>query len=372
MIRNFLSPRTNYNLKIEDVSDDLRPYHYVIALIADFIKGTKFENKMYVVGGYLRDRLLGYCPKDVDIFVDVDDHIKILRLVELITKKFHAKNNLEVEDGAVPFVIFKGLQHRGVSFDDVKVDFVTHRYNLEKREYPTRQDKLRANAFMCDFTINSLFENICTQELLDFTGLGLSDIKEKMLRTSMPGDRLFLDDPTRLMRGVYFATRYELKIESCLIRSFRRNAYLLNNVSPVNLQRYLNKILMTHRPAYGLRLLKATKLSRYFFPELGIISKKDYKSVLNGLDQAPLKLEDRLKAFFRNLDNVPSIKARLIIRLLKDCKNDLTSYSDLNVAKNTMTFLSYSPEQVAAVTGLPLDSVRTINAINKKPVFKDI
>ncbi|KAM6498359.1 hypothetical protein JOM56_006307 [Amanita muscaria] len=164
-----------------------------------------------IAGGWVRDKLLGLQCNDIDVALS---DIMGLRFAERLA-------SLASERGADIGTIgkidqnpdqSKHLETATLRIDDLDVDFV----NLRNEEYasesriPTQvtfgtplQDALRR-----DITINSLFYNIHTRTVEDFTEKGLSDLRDGIIRTPLPPKETFLDDPLRILRCIRFAGRF--------------------------------------------------------------------------------------------------------------------------------------------------------------------
>ncbi len=249
----------------------------------DFPKNLKilFDNlvkenlNIVIVGGYLRDRLFGLNePKDFDIEVygikTYDELVKILNRygkVNLVGKSFGTAK-LRYEDYEIDFSlprteskVSKG--HKGFL---VKVD-----PSLNFKEASRRRD----------FTINSMGYDYKEQVLLDFWG-GLDDIKNKILREV--DAKTFTDDPLRVLRGVQFAARFELRYASSLRELSKKmiKDNLLDELPKERVFEEIKKLLLkSKKPSIGFKILKDID-GFLFFKELGSI--KNYEDMLKSLD----------------------------------------------------------------------------------------
>lgn len=178
----------------------------------DIIKIKDTSNKLYYVGGVVRDEILGIKSFDVDMTYEGN-------AIEF------AKNNLIKPDEQSNF------QDTGCISEILQVNepFGTVRVKIEGREVDiasTRQEvyerkghlpkvtkigcTLKEDVRRRDFTVNTLAKSVSTGEIIDYTG-GLEDIKTKTLRVLH--DRSFIDDPTRILRGLKFSIRFGFELD---------------------------------------------------------------------------------------------------------------------------------------------------------------
>ena len=222
---------------------------------------TRKHGKIYLVGGPVRDKLLGQAPpKDLDFIVcgiDIDKLVKLLKRhgdVNLVGQtfgviKFKPHDSGEVIDLSLPRrELSTGSGHR-----DFKIDFDP---NL-----PIETDLGRR-----DFTINAMAIEFPDGELLDPFG-GRADLENKILR--MVSERSFPEDPLRILRGIQFAARFGLSVEEKTQASMARNAGLIKSVSPERITEELNKLLeKAYTPSKGFHLMLEIGLLEIILPEL--------------------------------------------------------------------------------------------------------
>ena len=82
-----------------------------------------------------------------------------------------------------------------------------------------------------DLTINSLYQNVSTGEILDFSGRGLADLKAHIIRTPMEPDATFDDDPVRILRAIRFAAKYGWDIDPAALEAMKRHCNRLSIIS---------------------------------------------------------------------------------------------------------------------------------------------
>ena len=213
----------------------------------------------YVVGGFVRDLILGRPSKDIDIVVVGNG----LELAKSCAEKLRVKK--------VSFFDHFGTAH--FIYKDLDIEFVGSRkesYNEHSRNPQISTGTLKDDQERRDFTINALAIDLRREnfgELLDpFEGIG--DLEKGVIRTPLDPEKTFSDDPLRMMRAIRFATQLNFKIEIDCLNSIANNAQRLNIISKERIMTELNKIILSDQPSRGFKLLMSTKLLHQFFPEL--------------------------------------------------------------------------------------------------------
>ena len=232
--------------------------HSIFARIAKVAAKEGLET--YVVGGYVRDLILGRPSKDID-FTCVGSGIQ---LAQAVAKTF---------DVHVPLSVFKNFGTAMLKLDDWELEFVGARkesYRQESRKPLVEDGTLQEDLERRDFTINAMAISLNPQnygELIDPFD-GIKDLKSKQLKTPLQPGITFSDDPLRMMRGVRFAAQLNFDIESETFFALSTNASRLQIISAERIIDELNKIIQTPKPSYGFKLLFASKLLHEFFPEM--------------------------------------------------------------------------------------------------------
>lgn len=232
--------------------------HAVFARVADV--AAKEGIATYVVGGYVRDLLLGRPSKDID-FTCVGSGI---HLAQEVAKTFEEH---------VPLSVFKNFGTAMLKLQDWELEFVGARkesYRLESRKPIVEDGTLLEDLERRDFTINAMAISLNPEnygELLDPFG-GVKDLKAKSIKTPLLPGITFSDDPLRMMRAVRFAAQLNFDIEADTFFALSENATRLQIISAERIIDELNKIIRTAKPSYGFKLLFASKLLHEFFPEM--------------------------------------------------------------------------------------------------------
>ncbi len=216
----------------------------------------------YVIGGYVRDRLMGRPTADIDILV-IGSGIEVAaRVAEKLggNTRVHYYKNFGTAM----------LKH----YDDMEwiIEFVGARkesYQRDSRKPIVEDGTLEDDQNRRDFTINamaiSLQENDYGSLLDPFDGIG--DIERKLIRTPLDPDITYSDDPLRMMRAVRFATQLGFHIEETSFEAIHRNRERISIVSRERIADELNKIILAPRPSYGFKLLDKAGLLEIIFPQ---------------------------------------------------------------------------------------------------------
>jgi len=223
---------------------------------------TTENTEAYVIGGWVRDCLLkrNHAEKDIDIVV-IGSGIEIARKV---ARKISPK---------IKVTIFKSFGTAMFRNGDYEIEFVGARkesYDRGSRKPVVENGTLEDDQKRRDFTINALAISLNKEtfgQLLD-PFEGISDLKNKIIRTPLNPDTTFSDDPLRMMRAIRFATQINFTIEEQTFRSISENAERISIVSPERIVTELNKIILCEHPSKGFLLLEKSGLLRIIFPEL--------------------------------------------------------------------------------------------------------
>ena len=215
----------------------------------------------YVIGGFVRDYLLGReFKKDIDI-VAIGSGIELaLKVSELLPKKPKVQ-------------VFKTYGTAMLRFEDTEIEFVGARkesYHFESRNPVVENGTLEDDQNRRDFTINALalsYNKNTFGDLVDPFN-GVLDLENKTIKTPLDPDITYSDDPLRMMRAIRFATQLGFEIEANSLASITKNAERISIISGERIVDELNKILSTEKPSIGFLLLYKTGLLDIILPEL--------------------------------------------------------------------------------------------------------
>ncbi len=230
-----------------------------IETIREATLGTPYEGKLFLVGGVVRDEVMGRpTPEDIDIVLEGD----ALELARFLHEKGIARHRP---------VTYPRFGTAMVQVDGHTVELVSARresYLPESRKPDVELATLQDDVLRRDFTINTLMQNLHTGEILDLTGHGLADIEAGIIRTPLDPETTFYDDPLRMLRAIRFAVRFGFEIDPTTYEAIVRDAERLNIISKERIRDEFVKILMSDDASRGLRMLRDARLLAQFVPEL--------------------------------------------------------------------------------------------------------
>jgi putative nucleotidyltransferase with HDIG domain len=234
-------------------------HHHIFKIISQASHELQFES--YVIGGFVRDLILGRdFKKDIDI-VAVGSGIELaLKVSELLPKKPKVQ-------------VFKNYGTAMLRYEDTEIEFVGARkesYTRDSRNPIVENGTLEDDQNRRDFTINALalsLNEATFGDLLDPFD-GLTDMKNRILKTPLDPDITYSDDPLRMMRAIRFATQLNFDIEENSLQSLSKNAERIKIISGERIVDELNKILSTDKPSIGFLHLYKTGLLDILIPEL--------------------------------------------------------------------------------------------------------
>ena len=202
-------------------------YHRILDYFRQISSGTKWEGHLYAVGGCVRDEILGAPIHDVDIAVDLPNG-GVNFAMWLLRHKY-------LVEMPVLFRKFGTAKLRLRKFPDEEIEVVQTRaekYTDKTSRCPeVVSGTIEEDCFRRDFTVNTLYRNIKTGEILDMTGRGVHDIREGVIRTPLDPYETFDDDPVRILRCLRFAARFGWKIDEATMEALKKSVDRLSIVS---------------------------------------------------------------------------------------------------------------------------------------------
>ena len=218
----------------------------------------------YLVGGCVRDLLMGVKPKDYDITTNATPE----QIIALFPKTFY-----ENSYGTVGVVTCGEDLGTVCSDETIKIVEVTP-YRLEStysdNRHPdnvTWSKNLSDDLSRRDFTVNSIAYNPVTHEIVDPYN-GRKDIENRRIQAVGDPDIRFNEDALRLMRAIRFMSQLDFDIESVTRESVNKNSKLLEHISRERVRDEFIKLLMTDFPMRGIIMMKETGLLEHVIPEL--------------------------------------------------------------------------------------------------------
>jgi poly(A) polymerase len=226
----------------------------VVSALADAFAAAGFE--LAIVGGPVRDALLGHSTNDLDFTTNAraDD---ILRIVKPIST---AQWDVGREFGTIAARV-QGEQVEITTYRADSYDGVTRKPTVEFG------DTLDGDLARRDFTVNAMALRVPGRTLIDPTG-GVEDLLGRRLRTPTDPRVSFGDDPLRMLRAARFCSQLAFEVDPATIEAMAELRETLAIVSPERIRSELVRLLQTDDPVPGIRLLVETGLMELFLPEI--------------------------------------------------------------------------------------------------------
>ena len=270
-----------------------------VKLIIDTFYRSNFE--AFMVGGCVRDILLGNLPKDYDITTSAKPEITI-----------------SLFDKTIP----TGLKHGTVTvlINNEPYEVTTYRTegNYIDNRRPSSVDfvtDIKEDLSRRDFTINALAYNEKVG-LIDYFN-GTDDIKNKIIRCVGNADKRFKEDALRMLRAVRFSCQLNFDIEENTYTAIKNNYKLIKNISSERIRDELCKILISENPSKGLEILRDTKLLEIILPEINALynfspkctnhNRNIFAHTLKVIDNTENDLLLRLSALFHDVGKLNTL-----------------------------------------------------------------
>jgi poly(A) polymerase len=229
----------------------------------------------YLIGGFVRDKILGRNTKDMDI-VCVGDGIE---LAAKVAEKFTPKPEVS---------FFKNFGTAQIKTGGLEIEFVGARkesYSYDSRKPAVETGTIEDDQNRRDFTINAMAISLNKKdppagqagfgELVDPFN-GINDLELKNIQTPLAPAQTFSDDPLRMMRAIRFASQLNFTIHPETFAAITENAERIKIVSGERIADELNKILMSPKPSIGFDLLYKSSLLKIIFPQMVDLAGAEY------------------------------------------------------------------------------------------------
>lgn len=258
----------------------------------------------YLVGGSVRDLLLGRRPKDFDVGTSAQPHQikKLFRNCWIIGRRFRLAH---VKFG--PKIIEVATFRRQVPAAEIDLDNPETGDGAEVTEdnrgnmaAPPTRDRLiyrdntygtpEEDAFRRDFTVNALFYDISSFSIIDYVG-GLQDLEARVIRSIGDPDVRFLEDPVRMLRAVVLAARLEFQIERPILESIAIHKHEIARSAPARLVEEYYKILRSGHAEAAFNQLRSTGLLKAITPEL-VADQESLRRAVAALDRYRARFHD--------------------------------------------------------------------------------
>ena len=227
-----------------------------------------------IVGGFVRDSILGLRPKDCDVVTNATpEEIKtVVKRTRIIGRRFkivHARSGKKITEIST----FRSSSQKNIKKSQKGI-------LLRDNNYGNIED----DAFRRDFTINSLYLDITKMEVIDFVG-GFKDLQNKLLRSIGQSHERLREDPVRILRAIRFKAKLNLSLEQRLEKDITKLSYLLKEISPGRKYEETLKMFLTGNAHSILLEMQSYKITEHLLPLtkdfLG--SKKDRRFIFNAL-----------------------------------------------------------------------------------------
>ena len=208
--------------------------------------------KAYIVGGFVRDYLLGIKLVDIDITTSATPKM-IKKIFSDVTIK---KGDYEDSNYGSVLVTYKNIEFEVTTFRE-ESDYLDNRHPSSIKYV----DDLETDLLRRDFTINT----ICMDKdgkIIDLLN-GREDLKEKVIRTIRDSKKSFKDDALRILRAIRFAVTLGFKLDDELVSAIGVTGKYLKNISYERKKMELDKIFASPNAKYGIELIKKMKLDKY-------------------------------------------------------------------------------------------------------------
>ncbi|MBV8529535.1 MAG: HD domain-containing protein [Candidatus Dormibacteraeota bacterium] len=268
----------------------------VLDVVRDAVRAAGAE--VYLVGGFVRDRLLGKPGKDIDLVQVGGDGIPLLAGVARTL-------------GWAPpqqFERFGTGQIRGDGFILEVVRGRAERYDPESRKPDVRPGTLEEDVWRRDFTVNALCQTL-DGRVLDLTGRGIEDLRAGVLRTPLNPSETFSEDPLRMFRGARFVAQLGFTLAPGVLEAMREQAPRIAVVSIERITEELRRLLISPHVLAGFDVLAESGLLERVLPEI---------AAMRGVEQGGFHLYDVYEHTLRAVELTPPDPVTRVATLLHD------------------------------------------------------
>lgn len=329
------------------------------------IYGTEYESHVYLVGGCVRDELMGLSVKDIDLCIDLPNGG--IEFAKWITRK---AGQYKEDSNPCVFPTYGTAMFSLKEFNGMHIECVQTRkeqyHDHNSRNPETAYGTIEDDCLRRDLTINSLYKNISTGEYIDITGNGIDDIKNHIIRTPCDPNITYDDDALRMLRCIRFASRFGWKIEDDTWSGIKNNVDRIKIITQERITDELNKILMTKKPSIGMKYLLDSGLLEYVLPEM-------YESVnleqnkyhfgtvwehtLSVVDNVSPFLENRVAALFHDVGkiNTKSVDENGVVHFYRH------ETESAELSEKIMRRMKYSNEFIKKVKTAIMNHMRAKN-----------
>lgn len=296
----------------------------------------------YIVGGCVRDHIMGITPHDYDITTSA--------LPQDIKSIFKHTVDTGIQHGTVTVVINK-----------IGYEITTYRIDGEYADnrHPKEvifTSKLEGDLSRRDFTVNAIAYND-NEGFVDLFG-GREDIKNKIIKGVGDPDKRFKEDALRMMRALRFSAQLDFSIEEITFNAIKENAHLIKNISMERIREELFKLILSHNNE-RLILLRESNMAHYFSKELSEILNNNSEEFFTYINSLPVDIASRLAYIFRGYD---------VKKILRDLKTDNKTINKAVVLEKYYDYNITDEYSMAKLISLAGDYTEELLRLKKEPL----
>ena len=288
-------------------------YIKLIDRLQEYIKGTAFENHVFLVGGCVRDAILDEPIKDIDIVVEREGGGIGLATFLAIKDGSH-----KIDSNPVIYPKYgtaKVTLRNDKELSDIDLELVQTRkeqYHAESRNPEQVFGSIEEDAKRRDLTINSLYYNVSNKKLYDFNQ-GIDDLVKQVIKTPTDPDITFCDDPLRILRVTRFSCRYGWGIDKNTWLGMIKNASRIKIISQERITDEVSKIITGPNASVGIRKLLYCGILSKIMPDIYDLTNAyesrnpavtSFDHTMLVLDKVQPNIENRLAALFHDVGRV--------------------------------------------------------------------
>ncbi|MBV9524563.1 MAG: HD domain-containing protein, partial [Candidatus Dormibacteraeota bacterium] len=265
------------------------------------------------------------------------------------------------------FERFGTVQVRGDGFVVEAVQARAERYDPESRKPDVRPGTLEEDVTRRDFTVNALCQTL-DGRVIDITGRGLADLRAGVLRTPLPPDETFSEDPLRMFRAARFAAQLQFTVDSEIVAAMRAQARRVAILSVERVNEELRRTLTSARPSLGFGLLREGEILQRVLPEVSAMIGVEqggwhiydvYEHTMRALDDSPPDLLTRLAVLLHDVGKPPTHA------VAPDGRHTFYDHAGAgaDMTRDILTRLRFSNDEV--------DAVMTLVRLHLRPIQYD-
>ena len=317
------------------VKKGVKNYIEIIERLKNIILGTKFENHVFSVGGCERDLILDSPIQDIDIVIDLPNGgIEFANWL---------KDNDYTVGSVVVYEHFGTAMFRLKDYPDEEIEAVQTRKecyrDMESRNPETAFGTIMEDCQRRDFTINAIYRNISTGDILDLNGKSFDDITDGWIRACGDPNIIFSEDPLRILRAVRFKYRLgdRFLIEKDTYQGILTHKDRLSIISQERITDEFSKIITGKNADQAFNFLMNLGVLHYIFPcDLDEMTLESYMmgALYNSIDAVPSNLKIRLSRIFKAFSDNKTEEIMRNMRYSNDVIKDVIWFKNHSDAKS--------------------------------------